>query len=1161
VQQSSRPQRIAILGGGVASLATAFELTSRPDFASRYEITIYQQGHRPGGKAASARSRGGDGVERIEEHGLHMFFGFYENAFELMRRCYEALKQLPPAPGETWRLSLDEAFFPHDLIMLGSSFHGRVRSWALPFPRRDGVPGIAGDLRGDRNPTTIDAGTMLAGLVELTVAQLLNVADIEVDGLGPTETGRGDLKRQLEGIARKGKDGDDLVTDILGVLMAFRPLLQGRMTARALVLVLRTLQSVLGDLARHPVLRTRTVRGVLSGTLAMLRDRALRVLDELPRDDFRVHQLLVSLDLFFTLAVGLLREDMLHDGADWFALDDVDYRTWMQRHGARPETVVSAPLLTLADATFSDPKSAGAGAGTTLHLTLRMLLTYKHAIVFRLGAGMGETVVAPLCRVLEARGVRFKYFHRIERLVPGRRDGRPVLERIEYRRQARVRAGPDAYRALAPFADGMLCYPATPDYSQLVEGEELARRGIDLEDSWNAWDPQRPLERLLLGRDFDAVVLGVSVGGLGPLCAELARDADGREPLLRGRALPAPRLSAMLKNVRSIETMAAQLWFKSSFAELRGPSASGVGVEYAQPFDTWSEMNHLISHERWPEGLLPRTIVYLCSAVDEPVDYRPPPFSDHGHSARRKQEVKHVVRRWLDLHGARLFAGADSYGRFDYELLLDPKQRAGSARFDAQFWCATSNPSDRYVLSAPGTSRFRLRPHESGFDNLVLTGDWTLNAISAGCVEGTVMSGKEASRALIGFPRTIAGDWLTRVHPELLCEPILPRLPSYTLDPRAELDEGLGELARGTPLESGAPVPNNDNAPASVRPSVGRAAVHLPPYVKRPFDILTRPPTVCQGARADWFFFAADRARLTELCAELNHPDSPTAYEPLLPMVAFVAARMRRVFAGTERDGFIPARDYAFWIPVRATARPGREAAHVASPIAWYQPCLWVDSCPAAVGGREIFGMNKVLATLGSPDETRRSFSVDTIAIDRIAPDAEAKMHRVLELSVAREPRALRRMAQLLELWQEARLPELLEAELGTPRALLSELIEQLRHAPIPLLGLKQLPDIERPELACYKAVVEANSRPLGGVALWPWPGAHRLQLFPLDTHPIARRLGLRVGLEEGPQGAVEVATPFFALSAEFDFVLEAGKVVFDFVAAAQARQNAAAAE
>jgi uncharacterized protein with NAD-binding domain and iron-sulfur cluster len=1157
VQQSSRPQRIAILGGGVASLATAYELSSQPDFASRYELTVYQQGHRLGGKAASARARVAEGVERIEEHGLHMFFGFYENAFDLMRRCYRDLERLPPEADETWRLSIGEAFFPHDLIMLGSSYRGRVRSWALPFPRRDGVPGVVGTGPSGESPSTLDAGTMLGGLCELMVAQLLNVADIQVDGLGPSETGRGDLQRELAGIERRGADGADLMGDILGVLTTLRPLLRGRLAPRALVLVLRIVQAMLARLGSQPLLRNRHARILLASILAGVRDQALRVLAELPGDDFRLHQFRVSLDLFFTLAVGLLRDDLLHPEADWFALDAIDYRTWMQRHGARPETVVSAPLLTLADATFSDPKSAGAGAGTTLHLTLRMLLTYKQAIVFRLGAGMGETVVAPLYRVLEARGVRFKFFHRVERLLPGERDGRPVVASIEFRRQARVRAGAASYRALTACADGMLCFPSTPDFAQLVEGEELKRRGIDLEDSWNAWDPQRPIERLTLGRDFDAVVLGVSVGGLGPLCAELARDAESRPPLLRA-GVAAPRLGAMLANVRSIETMAAQLWFKGSFADLDGPSAAGVGVEYAQPFDTWSEMNHLLPHERWRVATPPRGIVYLCSAVDEPAGYTPPPFSDHEHSARRRQEVKLVVRRWLDLHGARLFAGTGQNGRFDYQLLVDPSERQGSARFEAQYWCATTNPSDRYVLSAPGTNSYRLRPHESGFDNLVLTGDWTLNAISAGCVEGTVMSGKEAARALCGAPRQIVGDWLTRVHPELLGEPILPRLPASAPAPDAA---GPAHPPSEAPLAFAEPTSNDNSRRASSQPPRREPSAGLPSYHKRPFDILSMPPTVCQGARADWFFFAAERAPLVELCAELNHPDSPTLYEPLLPLVAFVAASVARIYPGSERAGFIPERDFAFWVPVRASARPGREADHVASPIAWYQPCLWVDSCPAAVGGREIFGMNKVLGLLRSPDETRRAYSIDTIAIARSGPESEAKMHRLLELTVAREPRGLRRLSHVLELWQDAAIAQLLEAKLNTPRAALGAWLDHLRHAPVPLVGLKQLPDLARPDRACYKAVVESNSRTTGGVALWPWPGEHRLRLYPLDSHPIARLLGLPVSLADEPGGPVEVAAPFFAMSAEFDFVLEPGKVVFDFVAAAQQRDGVVAAE
>src|SRR4051794_23164838 len=65
-------EKIVILGGGMGSLGTAFELTSQPGWQERYDITIYQLGWRLGGKGASGRSDEG----RIEEHGLHIWFGF-----------------------------------------------------------------------------------------------------------------------------------------------------------------------------------------------------------------------------------------------------------------------------------------------------------------------------------------------------------------------------------------------------------------------------------------------------------------------------------------------------------------------------------------------------------------------------------------------------------------------------------------------------------------------------------------------------------------------------------------------------------------------------------------------------------------------------------------------------------------------------------------------------------------------------------------------------------------------------------------------------------------------------------------------------------------------------------------------------------------------------
>ena len=79
--------RVAILGGGMAGLATAWRL-SEPGWREEIEaITVYQRGWRLGGKGASSRGVHG----RIEEHGLHLWLGYYENAFRLLRECYAEL--------------------------------------------------------------------------------------------------------------------------------------------------------------------------------------------------------------------------------------------------------------------------------------------------------------------------------------------------------------------------------------------------------------------------------------------------------------------------------------------------------------------------------------------------------------------------------------------------------------------------------------------------------------------------------------------------------------------------------------------------------------------------------------------------------------------------------------------------------------------------------------------------------------------------------------------------------------------------------------------------------------------------------------------------------------------------------------------------------------
>jgi hypothetical protein len=98
--------------------------------------------------------------------------------------------------------------------------------------------------------------------------------------------------------------------------------------------------------------------------------------------------------------------------------------------------------------------------------------------------------------------------------------------------------------------------------------------------------------------------------------------------------------------------------------------------------------------------------------------------------------------------------------QLNWYFLVDPKDQAGALRFDAQFIRATVNPSERYVLSVPKSTPFRLRAEDTGIANLLMTGDHTFTGINAGCVEAATMSGMNCAQALCGHPKVIVGDIL-----------------------------------------------------------------------------------------------------------------------------------------------------------------------------------------------------------------------------------------------------------------------------------------------------------------------------------------------------------------------------------------------------------------
>jgi hypothetical protein len=120
----------------MAGLAAAWRL-SDPD-GEPAEVTVYQRGCRLGGKGASSRGPNG----RIEEHGLHVWLGFYDNAFRVLRSCYQELDRPstdPTCPIQDWR----DGFVPTSTIGLGRPEETDSSVWLAQFPENDRLPGGA----------------------------------------------------------------------------------------------------------------------------------------------------------------------------------------------------------------------------------------------------------------------------------------------------------------------------------------------------------------------------------------------------------------------------------------------------------------------------------------------------------------------------------------------------------------------------------------------------------------------------------------------------------------------------------------------------------------------------------------------------------------------------------------------------------------------------------------------------------------------------------------------------------------------------------------------------------------------------------------------------------------------------------------------------------
>ncbi len=707
-------KRVVILGGGMAGLAAAYALSATAQLRASYDVTLYQTGWRLGGKCASTRGPhlADPGSQRIEEHGLHVWFGFYYNAFHMIRDCFGEL-------GDPL-LSVDTMFRRCSSTPLMEPVSANKWSiWPLDFPE-DGPnvePGVTPGM-----PSITEAARRIFKFFSDHVHRI--AADFPKQAADPVSIAW--LKSAV---------GTALGAQISAVDSALAALFSATFGPAPPTLPSNSFFS-----AEELAFIGKFISNTDAGNWQQVRLDILALPSTPASNELRRTWLLADLALAVVKGLNADPIGLFLNGFD--ALDDRDFRQWLAANGAHAESVDSAPVRALYDLCFaytdgdsSNFNSANFAAGAALRCIVRITMGYKGAVCYTMNAGMGEAVVAPLYRLLVGRGVRFEFFHRVDRIELDA-GGQP--EFLHFTRQATTLDG-TAYDPVFTTPEGLAYWPRQPDFDQLVDGALLEAAGeLDMDSDDEVWygETQTTLKLVSTGGDRADLIVAISIGGLPRIDAEI-RQAY-------------PSWQQMINSTLTVATQSAQLWMNVDLGGLGYAPADKPPAMVAapEPMDVWADMTQVIAYESWTVGCEPASVQYICGPLK-------------GNFADPTAAYDQVVTNtddWLNVMANAAWTATKAAGAFDHTLLLGPGLKT-SDRVRNQHLRANYQSSERYVLSTRGSIAKRLWANAFAGQSLYLAGDWTRNGLNAGCVEAAVMSGLQAAFGVLGIaPTEIPGS-------------------------------------------------------------------------------------------------------------------------------------------------------------------------------------------------------------------------------------------------------------------------------------------------------------------------------------------------------------------------------------------------------------------
>jgi uncharacterized protein with NAD-binding domain and iron-sulfur cluster len=713
-QDQKKRVKVAIVGGGCAGLAAAWHLSRQSD----YEVHVYEKSWRLGGKGASVRTEDG----RIQEHGLHVWLGFYENAFRMVRECYAEVgrRNWGPHEGATEKLahgSFEDAFFPEPHIgVTGRDSSNAWVVWSGHLPPARGLPGD--DLVPDTNPFTL-ANYLLrcVGLLKTLMVSAIGPPGDDA----PTGEPRPDRRSKVDEVIDLNFAYDLIRAPEPLIEAIARRVRDGTLTVAGAALQAVTIaERMLQELNHSP-----QVVGSALNLLQALAAQARKQLRDVVAVDPALRWKTEIIDIVMTIAVGLYRDRVLFADKGLDAINDIEYREWLRKHGATNTALESRFLKGIYDFVFAyeggNQKKPRLAAGVALRGALRMFFTYRGAMFWHMRSGMGDAVFAPLYKVMQLRDrseksarkfaddadgkatgaprklcpVTFHFLHALSKVtLKDGPDGTPFVEELHFRTPGDPKALDERGKnALDHFG----CWPADPGHF-----------GVDAGPSWTETPPR-------VEDDFDAVILAMGI--------EDVKRVDGLAKIMAER------------DVETVATKAAQVWLTADLEALGWYRGTGLVSALDLEFDTWSDMTHTLATERaWRKARSgkaaaaadrARSVAYFCGVLPESVARRDP------------GQVKDRVQ--ADLHTMLTKQIARLWPKFEYHML------AGRAHVQAN-----ATGSERYTLSLPRSIRKRISPLEYLVANMTFAGDWTACGLDVGCVEAAVMSGMLAAHAITG---------------------------------------------------------------------------------------------------------------------------------------------------------------------------------------------------------------------------------------------------------------------------------------------------------------------------------------------------------------------------------------------------------------------------